>query len=465
MPRPNIVLINCDDLGYGDLGCYGSTVNHTPNIDRLAAEGVRCTSWYAASPYCSPSRGAMLTGCYPPRIHFSEFDGCAVLFPGQGIGLGRGEVTMARLLKDAGYATMIVGKWHCGDQPAFLPEHYGFDDYYGLPYSNDMGRQAPRLSPRHSPLGLEYNPLPLIEGTRVSQEQPDLTTLTERYTERATAFIRAHQDQPFFLYLAHMYVHLPHYAPEAYMRRSENGGFGACLELLDWSTGAIRHELERLGLLENTLIVFTSDNGSLAAHGASNGPLRGRKSQTWEGGQRVPCIWFWKGMLQGGRTCSELLSHLDFLPTFARLAGSEARLPHAIDGKDVRAVLFEGTPRPEEENCFAYYWLDNLEAVRVGRYKLHLAKHPDKGAVPFDALYDLEADLGEQNDLLDQLPEVVAALRERAQAFREVLGDAQLNIPGNGRRPASRVSNPKPLTEYDPKHPYVVAMYDSEEIG
>ncbi len=239
--QPNIILINCDDLGYGDLGCYGSQVNRTPHIDALAAGGLRCTDWYAPSPVCSPSRGATLTGCYPPRIHFGDFDGAPVLFPGHRLGLSGGETTVAELLRRAGYRTKIIGKWHCGDQPEFLPLRHGFDEYYGLPYSNDMGRQITTQG-RVTCTGFPYGPLPLMEQDEIVQEQPLLASLTERYTEKAVEFLRRNQNRPFFLYFAHMYVHLPHYAPEEYLRASENGAFGACMAVLDWSVSVLQYE-------------------------------------------------------------------------------------------------------------------------------------------------------------------------------------------------------------------------------
>ena len=273
--QPNILLINCDDLGYGDLGCYGSTSNDTPVIDRMAEEGMRLTDFYMASPVCSPSRGAMMTGCYPPRIGFGDFDGQWVLFPGQGLGLHPKERTIASLLKDAGYRTMLVGKWHCGDQPDFLPTRHGFDHYYGLPYSNDMGRQGGRDT---------YPPLPLLMEEEVLEAQPDQRSLTERYVEQAVRFMRKNRENPFFLYMAHMHVHLPHYAPERFERESRNGEYGAAVACVDWATGVLLHELKRLGLDEDTLVVFTSDNGSRGDRGGSNAPLRGSKGTTWEGG-------------------------------------------------------------------------------------------------------------------------------------------------------------------------------------
>ena len=285
MDRPNIILINCDDLGYGDLGCYGSEVNKTPILDKLAGDGIRFTDFYMASSVCSPFRGAMMTGCYPPRIGFGSFDGQRVLFPGQGIGLNPNELTISKLLQKAGYATKIIGKWHCGDQKEFLPTRYGFDSYYGLPYSNDMGIQSQMWYPR--PSSLLHPPLPLMRDDEVIQEQPDQSGLTERYVEEATRFIRANVKKPFFLYLAHMYVHLPIYAQNRFIRESENGVYGAAVASIDWATGVILAELKRYNLDENTLVIFTSDNGSrLNDGGGSNGPLRGAKGSTWEGGQR-----------------------------------------------------------------------------------------------------------------------------------------------------------------------------------
>ena len=231
--RPNIILINCDDLGYGDLGCYGSTINSTPALDRMAREGMRFTDFYMASPVCSPSRGAMMTGCYPPRIGFGAFEGRLVLFPGHAVGLNPEEITVARLLSDAGYATKLVGKWHCGDQPEFLPTRHGFDSYYGIPYSNDMGRQREDDT---------WPPLPLVRDEDVIQQQPDQAALTERYVEESVRFIRDNRDRPFFLYLAHMHVHLPIYPSARFMRESRNGRYGGAVACVDWATDVLLHE-------------------------------------------------------------------------------------------------------------------------------------------------------------------------------------------------------------------------------
>ncbi|MCA1810294.1 MAG: sulfatase-like hydrolase/transferase, partial [Lentisphaerae bacterium] len=302
--RPNIVLINCDDLGYGDLGCYGSTMHDTPALDRMAREGVRFTDFYMPAAVCSPSRGAMMTGCYPPRIGFGWFDNRWVLLPGHAVGLNPREITFAKLLQQAGYTTKLVGKWHCGDQPPFLPTRHGFDEYFGLPYSNDMGMGVRANDPPTRP------PLPLMRNEDVVQEQPDQASLTERYVQESVEFLRANRHRPFFLYLAHMYVHTPLFVPEVFMRQSRNRRYGAAVASIDWAAGALLHELERLGLDKNTLVIFTSDNGSTRLN--SNGGLRGWKGTTWEGGLRVPCIMRWPEKIPAGGECRALTTAMDF---------------------------------------------------------------------------------------------------------------------------------------------------------
>ncbi|MBP7402016.1 MAG: sulfatase [Clostridia bacterium] len=451
--RPNIVLMNCDDLGYGDLGCYGSGVNNTPEIDRLAAEGLRLTDFYMASPVCSPSRGAMLTGCYPPRIGFGDFDGQWVLFPGQGLGLSGDETTIADALRAAGYRTGIVGKWHCGDQPAFLPTRHGFDTWFGLPYSNDMGRQKGLTEP--------YCPLPLMRGEEVVQQQPDLRALTERYADEAVRFMRDAGGRPFFLYFAHMHVHLPLYAAERFCRDSENGDYGACVAAVDWTVAVIRQELRRLGADRDTLFIFTSDNGSRGDHGASNAPLRGTKGTTWEGGMRVPCILHWPGVIEPGRVSSRLVASIDLFPTLAALAGATLPAGRALDGCDQSGLLSAETGTPARE-VFYYYMRNTLEAVRWRTWKLHLRK---EDGTPVPMLFDLADDPGEtRNRALDR-PELVARLTGLADAMRRDLGDDANGIPGPGRRPPGRVDDPVYLTEYDPGHPYICAMYDKEDRG
>lgn len=452
LSRPNIILINCDDLGYGDLGCYGSTLNRTPALDQMAEEGVRFTDFYMASPVCSPSRGAMMTGCYPKRIGFATFEGRWVLFPGQGVGLNSDEITVAELLKEQGYATKIVGKWHCGDQPEFLPTRHGFDHYYGIPYSNDMGRQGGRET---------YPPLPLMDDEEVLQEQPDQSALTERYVEQCVQFMRENREQPFFLYFAHMYVHLPIYPPAWFLKQSQNGRYGGAVECVDWSISVLLHELQQLGLDENTLVIFTSDNGSRGDNGGSNAPLRGRKGTTWEGGQRVPCIMRWPGGIPAGMTSSEVISSIDFLPTFAKLAETEAPSDRIIDGKDIRPLMFGEDGAASPHDAFFYYFKDNIDAVRSGKWKLHIRK----GDKEIKELYDLEADIGETNNLYDQHPEIVKELEAKIQACREDIGDEAVGMEGANCRPIGQIDNPDTLTHYDPDHPYIMAMYDLPDAG
>lgn len=451
-PRPNIVLINCDDLGYGDLGCYGSPVNRTPAIDDLAASGIRFSDFAMASPVCSPSRGAMLTGCYPPRIGFGSFDGEQVLFPGMGIGLSPGEATMAGLLRANGYATALVGKWHCGDQRGMLPTDHGFDHYFGVPYSNDMGRQAGA--------DRDFPPLPLMVGDEVVQQQPDQAPLIERYTAHCVQFLRAHRDRPFFLYLAHMQVHAPLYAPDRFLRQSRNGRYGAAVEAIDWSTAVLLHELRALGVLGSTLVVFTSDNGSRGHSGASNAPLRGGKGTTWEGGHRVPCVLAWPDVVAPGQVRHELVTSLDLLPTFVELAGGSVPSSPPIDGVSVVGLL-DGSATASPRRTFGYFHHDSLEAVRHGRWKLHLRK----GAEVLRELYDVVSDPGETVDRLPEHPEVVATLESVADGLRRELGDRSLGITGRGCRAPGRASAAVPLTRYDPLHPYAVAEYDLADRG
>lgn len=462
--RPNVVLINCDDLGYGDLGCYGSSRNKTPAIDRLAAEGLRFDSFYMASPLCSPSRGALLTGCYPPRIGFGSFDGLPVLFPGQGIGLPNTEISLGALLSSAGYRTQMIGKWHCGDQRAFLPTNHGFDHYLGLPYSNDMGRQAPMTTgPMAPPEGTEpfyLNPLPLLLDDDVIEQQPDQASLTERYVTEAVRFIRDAADDPFFLYLAHLYVHVPIYVQERFVRQSTNGSYGAAVESIDWATDVIVSELDRLGLADDTMVIFTSDNGSRAVDGGSNQPLRGTKGTTWEGGMRVPGIVRWPGQVAGGRVSVEVATAMDLYPTVAGLCGADLPTDRTIDGRDI-APLLTDTDAQSPHESFAYYWMNDLEAVRAGRWKLHFAKQGQA----MTALYDLDADPGETTDVAGAQPGAVTELEGRAEGYRRSLGDALQGRIGADVRPVGRVADPVTLTTYGPDHPYYLAEYDLTDRG
>ncbi len=451
--HPNIILINCDDLGYGDLGCYGSEVNKTPHIDRLAAEGMRFTNFYMASAVCSPSRCAMLTGCYPPRIGCGDFDGAPVLFPGNATGLNPEEETIASCLKQVGYSTKLVGKWHCGDQPEFLPTRHGFDDYYGLPYSNDMGLQKVRPNAKV--------PLPLLRGEEVIQQQPDQTGLTERYVEESIRFIRDNRQGPFFLYFAHMHVHLPLLVAQRFMEQAANGPYGAAVECIDWALGALLKELEDLGIDQNTMIVFTSDNGSRAqGEGGSNGHLRGHKAELWEGGIRLPCIVRWPDKVPAGSVRETLFRSIDFLPTFCAL--TDAPQPEKpIDGKNFCEVLCGGTEIGPVETFF-YYWKHELLAVRKGDWKLWVRRGNWHDTEAVNELYNLREDVGESRNVIDQHPEIVAVLKGLLDDCRSELGDTAAGIEGTGVRPIGRIENPETLCQYDPAHPYMIAEYDGQ---
>lgn len=464
--KPNVIIIFADDLGYGDLGCYGSKLNETPTLDKMADEGKMFSNFYVSSPVCSPSRASLMTGCYPQRISFGTFDGLRVLFPGQGIGLSNEEKTIAKTFKESGYSTKIIGKWHCGDQKEFLPTNHGFDSYFGIPYSNDMGRQVkikdyiPNDSSLHKITEWDRPPLPLVRDKEVIQEQPDQRSIAERYTEDAVKFMRENKETPFFLYLAHMQVHLPLYAAEKFVKESKNGDYGACVASIDWSTKVIFDELKELGIDENTIVIFTSDNGSrLQNQGGSNGNLRGGKGQTWDGGQRVPCIIRWPGKINEGQQTDALSTTMDFLPSITKLLGGT--LPSKkIDGIEM-SDLFFSNENSSKRDSFLYYNEDELEAIRYKNWKLHFKKE-DK---LINELYDLDNDISEKVNLYSSQKEIVNKLSILADEFRKSLGDKYLDIKGEEVRPANRIDNPKPLTKYDENHPYMYAEYDKGERG
>jgi len=445
--RPNVVLINCDDLGYGDIGCYGSELHSTPRLDQMAAEGVRFTDFYQGAPLCSPSRAGMMTGCYPKRVGLHTGHHSIVLFPNDPVGLHPDEVTIADVLKARGYATHIIGKWHCGDQPEFLPTNHGFDSYFGIPFSNDMGLEHP------SNAKLRMPPLPLMRDEEVVEEEPYQAGLTARYTSDAVRCMREHCDEPFFLYMAHMYVHLPLYAPYGFIVNSRDGSYGAVVEHMDFCTGVLLDELKALGIDERTIVIFTSDNGGTnhANANASNAPLRGWKGQTWEGGLRVPFIVRWPGVVPAGAECQELVTAMDLLPTLAALTGAQTPADRTIDGRDISPLLFGEPDARSPHDAFYYYRAGNLAAVRDQRYKLH---------VESGQLYDLRDDVGESIDVAADHPDVVARLREVAQVARGDLGDDATGAEGSGCRPVGRVDAPTPLTEMDWSDPYWQALYD-----
>ena len=451
---PNFIVIFCDDMGYGDLGCFGSTEHRTPHLDRMAAQGARFTSFYVTSGVCTPSRSSLMTGCYPRRVSMHE----GVLFPIAKRGLNPSEITIAELLKPAGYATACVGKWHLGDQPEFLPTRQGFDYYFGIPYSNDMG--GPR---RH------YPDLPLMRNETVIEAPVDQNTLTQRYTEETLRFIAANKDKPFFVYLPHSMVHNPVHASDAFRGKSANGRYGDAVEEIDWSTGEIVKALQRLGIDEHTLIVFTSDNGAANRWGGSNAPLSGFKGSTLEGGMREPCIVRWPGRIPAGRACDEMAITMDLLPTFARLAGTQPPTDRVIDGQDIWPLMAgeEGAQSPHE--AFYYYRGASLEAVRSGKWKLHLPRPASgKGRRARKArparLIDLSADVAEKTNLAEQHLDVVKRLMTLADKARADLGDGK--TPGAGQRPAGMVVTPVPLLlpgkKYEPpKTEFVLKAGDS----
>lgn len=457
-PKPNIVIILTDDMGYADLGCFGAQGFETPNLDRMAREGMRFLDFYVGSSVCSPSRAALLTGCYPQRIGLP-----VVLEADSETGLSGEEKTIPEMLKQVGYATGMFGKWHLGDRPAFLPTRHGFDEYFGLPYSNDMW-------PFH-PTKKDFFPdLPLLEGEKVIGYNPDPANLTTWYTERAVRFIEKHRSEPFFLYLAHNMPHVPLGVSDKFKGKSARGLYGDVCEEIDWSVGQVLETLQRLKLDENTLVIFTSDNGPWLVYGDHAGsakPLREGKTTVFDGGQRVPCIMRWPGKIPANRICREMLTAMDLFPTLAHLAS--APLPsRPIDGKNIWDLMAGRTGSKSPHSAFFYYNAWHLEAVRSGRWKLVLPHQystvvePGKGGMPGKqawvsttlALYDMDNDMGEETDVSREHPEVVARMLELVGPARQDLGDGviQVNpekkdffqarriyrIPGKGTRPPGR---------------------------
>jgi arylsulfatase A len=448
--KPNIVIINVDDLGYADIGPFGSTKNRTPNLDRMAAEGKRLTCFYAA-PVCSPSRAALMTGCYPKRVLPIPH----VLFPVSAVGLAPEEITIADLLHEAGYATACIGKWHLGDQPAFLPTAQGFDSYYGIPYSNDMGPVAdgarsdlgsPIPEPKRQPdgtlrselgktgvRGYGQPPLPMLENTRVAfsvgptQQQETVSG----YTDRAVAFIEANRERPFFLYLPHSAVHFPIYPGKAFAGRSQHGYYSDWVEEVDWSVGRVLDAIRKTNLAERTLVVFTSDNGGTRR--GNNAPLRGHKGSTWEGGLRACTVAWWPGSIPADSVSDAICGMHDILPTAAAVAGIELPPGRLLDGRDLSRVLkAPGNTAAGPHDSFLYFRGLDLQAVRQGRWKLHLSQK---------TLYDLAEDIGEQNNLASQYPEIVSQLNQLAADCDADLGRAEI---GPGCRPLGRVAKPEP---------------------
>ena len=438
---PNYVLIFCDDLGYGDLGCYGSTKNRTPRIDAMAKEGMRFTSFLSSSPVCTPSRASLLTGCYARRVGMHEdFTGHWVLIPRSRRGMHADEWTLPEMLKAKGYATACIGKWHLGDQPPHLPTAHGFDEYYGIPYSNDMA-SARRGDP----------PLPLVQDTKVIEAPANQATLTKRYTREAIQFIERNKSKPFFLYLPHTFPHLPLFASKEFHGKSANGRYGDSVEEIDWSTGKILDALKQHGLDKNTLVIFTSDNGSNGRNGGSNAPLSGSKGGTMEGGMRVPMIARWPGHIPAGSTCNELSSTMDFLPTFTALSDGLLSV-NKIDGHDITPLLTgtKGAASPYE--VFYYYRRRQLQAVRWGDWKWHLplantfpnwTSANQKGRGRPGKLVNLKTDLAEKVDVTVANPKVMVKMRELVAQADATLGNE--GRQGKEQRPATTLKSSKPM--------------------
>ena len=406
--KPNLILIFADDLGYGDLSVYGSPNIRTPHIDTLARDGVKLTEFYAVSPVCTPSRAGLLTGRYPVRSGMVR-----VLFPREEHGLPEEEITVAEALKEQGYATAMIGKWHLGDRPKHSPLRHGFDVRYGLPFSNDMTR--PHTS--------WPEPLRLYVQDDVAEEGVDQSTLTRRYVDRAIEFVEENRDGPFFLYLPFSMPHWPWFATEEFDGRSQKGPYGDTIEEIDANVGRLLGKLASLGIEEETLVLFTSDNGGSGREGGgNNGTLRGFKGQTYEGGMREPFLARWPGKIPAGEVRAGIATTMDLFPTLVKLAGGAPPTDRPFDGVDIWPLLSGQGPSPRQD---LYYWSHNWEsepqllAVREGRWKLHFAdlyEWPQKTFQP-SGLYDLQADPSERFDLSAEHPQIVSRLREKAQRF------------------------------------------------
>ncbi len=419
--KPNIVLIFTDDQGYQDIGCFGSPLIKTPNLDRMAQEGRRFTSFYSANSVCSPSRAALLTGCYPNRVGIDN-----VLFPKDTKGLNPKEITIADMLKEQGYATACIGKWHVGHHPEFLPTRQGFDSYFGIPYSNDMpiDTKAPLAKDVKLNHGFTVEKVrsqkkpnrtqtPLMRDEEVIEYPVDQSQLTQRYTKEAIKFIANNKDKPFFLYLPHTMPHIPIFASERFKNKSARGLYGDVIEEIDWSTGEILKMLKLSGLDENTLVIYTSDNGPWklkSGHGGCALPLRGYKFQTYEGGMREPTIMRWPGKIPAGTECSEIAATIDLLPTFAGLTGAKVPTDRVIDGKDVWPLMAGKRGAKTPHKAYFYYRSTRLEAVRCGDWKLRRFKKEIE-------LFNLADDIGEANNLADKHPDIVKRLTKIMEEF------------------------------------------------
>ncbi len=421
VPQPNFVVIFCDDLGYGDLSCFGHPSIDTPQLDRMASEGMRWLQFYSAAPVCTPSRAALLTGRLPLRSGLCS-NRRRVLFPNSGGGIPDSEVTIAEMLRDVGYRTACVGKWHLGHLPEYLPTEHGFDSYFGIPYSNDMDRiaEAPKGSTSIFRPRVEYFNVPLMRGQKIIERPADQTTISRRYTEEAIKFITTNGDQPFFLYLAHSMPHVPLFRSEAFKNQSRRGLYGDVVEEIDWSVGQILSALRTQGLAENTCVVFTSDNGpwlSQKLHGGSAGLLREGKGTTWEGGMREPTLMWWPQTIPAGQATSALGSTMDLMATFASLSGAALPEDRQLDSFDLTPVL-RGQAAAPRDHVF-YYRAYELMAVRQGPWKVHYQEQGSYGTSPRKLtkcdppkLYHLEHDPSEMYNMAADHPDVLIRVQK-----------------------------------------------------
>jgi arylsulfatase A len=444
---PNFIIIYADDLGYADIGSFsskeGAARPRTPHLDRMASEGIRLTSFYVAQAVCSASRAALLTGAYPNRVGIQGALNHTATY-----GINPDEMTIAEVLKPLGYATAIFGKWHLGHDKPFLPVHHGFDEYFGLPYSNDM-------YPHHPEHKGFYPDLPLIEGDEVVARDPDQSELTTWYAERAVRFIERNRDKPFFLYVPHSMPHVPLFVSDRFDGETAGGLYGDVIADIDWSVGQILDAVARHGLDNDTLIIFTSDNGpwlSYGNHAGSAGAFREGKGTAFEGGVRVPFVARWPGRIPKGSVGHLPAMTIDLLPTLAGLAGATVSGERLIDGRDMLPLLVARPDAQAPHDALYFFWGRELHAIRSGRWKLHLP-HPyqslevaGKDGKPGKyvrkeiglSLFDLEADAGETTDVAASNPEVVSRLLEYAERAREDLGDTLTKRPGKNVRRAGR---------------------------